>query len=96
MNEENSSAERESQIARLRAAIQALPGAMEPIIKVINAATPELQQLMSWFNSTGNHITYNHPPTKHNGRRRSRREMRDHRQQVHFIPLAQIVWKKDE
>jgi hypothetical protein len=96
MNEENSSVERENKIARLRAAIQALPGAMEPIIKVINAATPELQRLMSWFNSTGYHITYNHPPTKHNGRRRSRREMRDHRQQAHFIHLADTIRKDGE
>ena len=82
--------------AGFKQALEALPGAMEPIIKTVaEKILPIMQNLADQLNATGYHITYNHPATKHDGRRRSRREMRDTRQQVHFIPLAQVVRKRD-
>ncbi len=78
----------------LRAALQSWYDTVADV--VVNQVIPTLQRVANQLNATGFHITYEHPAAKHNGRRRSRREMRDIRQQAHFIHLADTIRKDGE
>jgi hypothetical protein len=89
--------DQQSKFMLFKESLEALPDAIAQIIKAINQQVmPEMMRLSRWFRSAGFNVTYDHPATKHTGRRRSRREMRDIRQQAHFIHLADTIRKDGE